>query len=58
MRYKDQIQHKINSVSNLVKTMRYNAERGFIKEVRINEESIQGILEDLNTLIEVQDNQY
>ena len=58
MRYKTQIQEKINSIQNGLKQLRGQAERGEIAELRIKEEQLQERIEEILTLLNTNDESY
>jgi hypothetical protein len=58
MRYKSQIQDKLNSIQNGLKQLRGQAERGEIAELRLKEEQLQERIEEILTLLNVNDETY
>jgi hypothetical protein len=58
MRYKTLVTEKLEYVQNGLKQMKFQAERGDIGDLRIIEEQIQEKIEEILTLLNVNDEQY
>jgi hypothetical protein len=58
MRYKSLITDKLISVQNGLKQIRGQAERGEIGGLRIKEEQLQEVIEEILTLLNTQEEKY